>query len=90
MGDRGRKLSGGEKQRTAIARCLLTGPPLVLLDEATSALDTITVANVRDVLDRLGNEHTVLLIAHRLGMIRNADNIVVPKDGVVHEQGTHD
>ena len=90
VGDRGLKLSGGEKQRTAIARCLLKDPPFVLLDEATSALDTITEASVQDALDRLGNERTVLVIAHRLGTIRNADNIVVLKDGVVHEQGTHD
>lgn len=90
VGDRGLKLSGGEKQRTAIARCLLKDPPFVLLDEATSALDTITEASVQDALDRLGKERTVLVIAHRLGTIRNADNIIVLKDGVVHEQGTHD
>jgi ATP-binding cassette, subfamily B, heavy metal transporter len=90
VGDRGLKLSGGEKQRTAIARCLLKDPPFVLLDEATSALDTITEASVQDALDRLGSQRTVLVIAHRLGTIRNADNIIVLKDGVVHEQGTHD
>jgi ABC-type transport system involved in Fe-S cluster assembly fused permease/ATPase subunit len=90
VGDRGLKLSGGEKQRTAIARCLLKDPPFVLLDEATSALDTITEASVQDALDRLGKERTVLVIAHRLGTIRNADNIIVLKEGVVHEQGTHD
>ncbi len=61
-----------------------------MLDEATSALDTITEASVQEALDRLGNERTVLVIAHRLGTIRNADNIVVLKDGVVQEQGTHD
>lgn len=90
VGDRGLKLSGGEKQRTAIARCLLKDPPFVLLDEATSALDTITEASVQDALDRLGSQRTVLVIAHRLGTIRNADNIVVLKEGVVHEQGTHE
>jgi len=90
VGDRGMKLSGGEKQRTAIARCLLKDPPFVLLDEATSALDTITEASVQDALERLGKERTVLVIAHRLGTIRNADNIIVLKDGVVYEQGTHD
>ena len=90
VGDRGLKLSGGEKQRTAIARCLLKDPPFVLLDEATSALDTITEASVQDALDRLGSQRTVLVIAHRLGTIRNADNIIVMKEGVVHEQGTHD
>jgi len=90
VGDRGLKLSGGEKQRAAIARCLLKDPPFVLLDEATSALDTITEKTVQEALDRLGAERTVLVIAHRLGTIRNADNIIVLKDGVVAEQGTHD
>lgn len=90
VGDRGLKLSGGEKQRAAIARCLLRDPPIVLLDEATSALDTLTESSVQEALDRLGEQRTVLVIAHRLGTIRNADNIVVLKDGVVAEQGTHD
>jgi len=90
VGDRGLKLSGGEKQRAAIARCLLKDPPLVLLDEATSALDTITEASVQEALDRLGSHRTVLVIAHRLGTIRNADNIIVLKDGRVAEQGSHD
>lgn len=90
VGDRGLKLSGGEKQRTAIARCLLKDPPLVVLDEATSALDTVTENSVQDALDRLGSERTCLVIAHRLGTIRNADNIVVLGEGKVVEQGTHD
>jgi len=90
VGDRGLKLSGGEKQRAAIARCLLKDPPLVLLDEATSALDTITEGSVQEALDRLGSHRTVLVIAHRLGTIRNADNIIVLKDGTVAEEGTHD
>ncbi|KAG7344363.1 ABC transporter [Nitzschia inconspicua] len=90
VGDRGLKLSGGEKQRAAIARCLLKDPPFVLLDEATSALDTITERSVQEALDRLGSRRTVLVIAHRLGTIRNADNIIVLKEGVVAEQGTHD
>jgi len=90
VGDRGLKLSGGENQRTAIARCLLKDPPFVVLDEATSALDTLTENSIQEALERLGKERTVLVIAHRLGTIRNADNIVVLKDGVVHEQGTHD
>jgi ATP-binding cassette subfamily B protein len=84
------QLSGGERQRLAIARCLLKDPPFVLLDEATSALDTITEKSVQDALDRLGADRTVLVIAHRLGTIRNADNIIVLKDGVAAEQGTHD
>ena len=90
VGDRGLKLSGGEKQRAAIARCLLRDPPIVLLDEATSALDTLTESSVQEALDRLGEQRTVLVIAHRLGTIKNADNIIVLKDGVVCEQGTHD
>ena len=81
---------GGERQRASIARCLLKDPPFVLLDEATSALDTLTENSVQYALDRLGTERTVLVIAHRLGTIRNADNIIVLKDGVVAEQGTHD
>lgn len=89
VGDRGLKLSGGEKQRAAIARCLLKDPPFVLLDEATSALDTLTENSIQQALDRLGAERTVLVIAHRLGTIRNADNIIVLKDGKVAEQGRH-
>jgi ATP-binding cassette, subfamily B, heavy metal transporter len=61
-----------------------------MLDEATSALDTLTEASVQEALDRLRADRTVLVIAHRLGTIRHADNIIVLKDGVVHEQGTHD
>jgi ATP-binding cassette subfamily B protein len=68
----------------------LKNPPFVILDEATSALDTITENSVQLALDGLGSERTVLVIAHRLGTIRNADNIIVLKDGVVDEQGTHD
>jgi len=90
VGDRGLKLSGGEKQRTAIARCLLKDPPFVVLDEATSALDTVTENSIQQALDVLGDERTCLVIAHRLGTIRNADNIIVLGDGVVLEEGTHD
>lgn len=89
VGDRGLKLSGGEKQRTAIARCLLKNPEIVVLDEATSALDTVTESNIQQALDILGQERTCLVIAHRLGTIRNADNIVVLGDGRVLEEGTH-
>ena len=90
VGDRGMKLSGGENQRVSIARCLLKNPPIVILDEATSALDTITEKSVQEALDRLGNDRTVLVIAHRLGTIRHADNIIVLGDGRVAEEGTHD
>jgi len=86
VGDRGLKLSGGEKQRVAIARCLLKDPPLVVLDEATSALDTVTENSVQEALDALGSKRTCLVIAHRLGTIRNADNIIVMGDGCVMEQ----
>ena len=80
----------GEKQRTAIARCLLKNPSIVVLDEATSALDTVTENSVQDALDRLGTERTVLVIAHRLGTIKNADQIIVLGDGRVAERGTHE
>lgn len=90
VGDRGLKLSGGEKQRVSIARCLLKNPPIVVLDEATSALDTVTESSVQAALDRLGSERTCLVIAHRLGTIRNADNIIVLDKGRVLEQGSHD
>ena len=90
VGDRGLKLSGGERQRCAIARCLLKNPPICILDEATSALDTITEASVKEALDRLATNRTVLVIAHRLGTIRNADNIIVLKDGIINEEGTHE
>ena len=86
VGDRGLKLSGGEKQRTAIARCLLKDPPFVVLDEATSALDTVTESSIQEALNALGSHRTCLVIAHRLGTIRNADNIVVLGDGGVLEQ----
>jgi len=89
VGDRGLKLSGGEKQRAAIARCLLKDPPFVVLDEATSALDTLTENSIQQALDVLGNARTCLVIAHRLGTIRNADNIIVLGDGVVLEEGNH-
>mmetsp|Transcript_14914 Transcript_14914/g.27143 ORF Transcript_14914/g.27143 Transcript_14914/m.27143 type:complete len:916 (+) Transcript_14914:127-2874(+) len=90
VGDRGLKLSGGERQRLAIARCLLKNPSIVVLDEATSALDTVTENSIQEALDRLGNDRTVLVIAHRLGTIRNADNIIVLNGGKVAEEGTHD
>ena len=89
VGERGLKLSGGEKQRVAIARCLLKNPPVVLLDEATSALDTLTESSVQEALRVLSKNRTVLVIAHRLSTIRNADQIIVLDGGEVVERGTH-
>ncbi|WP_305970589.1 MULTISPECIES: ABC transporter ATP-binding protein/permease [unclassified Mameliella] len=90
VGERGLKLSGGEKQRVGIARTLLKDPPILLLDEATSALDTETEASIQDALRRAGEGRTVITIAHRLSTIADADRIVVLQEGEVVEQGTHD
>lgn len=90
VGERGLKLSGGEKQRVAIARCLLKNPPVVLLDEATSALDTLTESSIQEALTTLGKNRTVLVIAHRLSTVRHADQIVVMDEGRVIEVGSHD
>lgn len=90
VGERGLKLSGGEKQRVAIARCLLKNPPIVLLDEATSALDTKTEQSIQDALKLLGKNRTTLIIAHRLSTIKHADEIIVLDQGKVAERGTHD
>lgn len=90
IGERGLKLSGGQKQRLAIARMFLKNPPLLILDEATSALDTETEAIIQESLAELSKNRTTLIIAHRLGTIRNADRIlVVTKEGII-EDGTHD
>ncbi|NOC91087.1 ABC transporter ATP-binding protein/permease [Ruegeria sp. HKCCD6604] len=90
VGERGLKLSGGEKQRVGIARTLLKNPPILLLDEATSALDTDTEQDIKDALARAGEGRTVITIAHRLSTIAEADRIVVLEAGEVIEQGTHD
>ncbi|MEP1767763.1 MAG: ABC transporter ATP-binding protein/permease [Sulfitobacter sp.] len=90
VGERGLKLSGGEKQRVGIARTLLKDPPILLLDEATSALDSETEHDIQDALRRAGKGRTVLTIAHRLSTIAEADRIVVLEQGQVVEQGTHD
>ncbi|MEO9685140.1 MAG: ABC transporter ATP-binding protein/permease [Tateyamaria sp.] len=90
VGERGLKLSGGEKQRVGIARTLLKNPPILLLDEATSALDTETEQEIKDALNAAGEGRTVLTIAHRLSTIAEADRIVVLEDGLVVESGTHD
>ncbi len=90
VGERGLKLSGGEKQRVGIARTLLKDPPILLLDEATSALDSDTEAEIKDALNRAGMGRTVIIIAHRLSTIAEADQIVVLDQGEIVEQGTHD
>ena len=90
VGERGLKLSGGEKQRVGIARTLLKDPPLLLLDEATSALDTETEQSIKEALARAGHGRTVITIAHRLSTIAEADQIIVLEHGEVVERGTHD
>ncbi|WP_090220142.1 ABCB family ABC transporter ATP-binding protein/permease [Litoreibacter janthinus] len=90
VGERGLKLSGGEKQRVGIARTLLKNPPILLLDEATSALDTETEADIQKSLQEMSQGRTTLTIAHRLSTIADADMIVVLENGVVVEQGTHE
>jgi ABC-type transport system involved in Fe-S cluster assembly fused permease/ATPase subunit len=89
VGERGLKLSGGEKQRVAIARTILKGPPILVLDEATSALDSFTEKEIQDALDRVSQGRTTLVIAHRLSTVINADEIIVLDKGVIAERGTH-
>ncbi|MEI2297494.1 ABCB family ABC transporter ATP-binding protein/permease [Ensifer sp. MJa1] len=89
VGERGLKLSGGEKQRVAIARTILKAPPILILDEATSALDTRTEQEIQSALDIVSRNRTTLVIAHRLSTVINADEIIVLKDGVIAERGTH-
>ena len=89
VGERGLKLSGGEKQRVAIARTILKAPPILMLDEATSALDSHTEKEIQDALERVARERTSLVIAHRLSTVVHADNIIVLDKGRIAEQGTH-
>ena len=89
VGERGLKLSGGEKQRVAIARTILKSPPILLLDEATSALDSHTEKEIQDALERVSKNRTTLVIAHRLSTIVGADQIIVLNEGAIAERGTH-
>ena len=89
VGERGLKLSGGEKQRVAIARTILKAPPILILDEATSALDSHTEKDIQDALERIARGRTSLVIAHRLTTVVQADNILVLDQGEIVEQGTH-
>jgi ATP-binding cassette subfamily B protein len=90
VGERGLKLSGGEKQRVAIARTLLKNPPILVLDEATSALDSISEKAIQEELLRIAANRTTLVIAHRLSTIVDADTILVMEAGRIVERGTHE
>lgn len=90
IGEKGIRLSQGEKQRLTIARVLLKNPPFVILDEATASVDTITERKIQEALDHLVEARTVLVIAHRLSTVRRANNIVVLEGGQIIESGTHE
>ena len=89
VGERGLKLSGGEKQRVAIARTILKAPSILILDEATSALDTKTERDIQSALDVVARNRTTVVIAHRLSTVVNADEILVLRDGQIAERGSH-
>ena len=89
VGERGALLSGGQKQRISIARIFLKDPPVLILDEANSALDSVTEAKIQRAFDELAKGRTTLIIAHRLSTVRNAHRILVIRDGVISEEGTH-
>ena len=90
VGERGINLSGGQKQRISIARAFLKDPPVLILDEATSALDNITEMQIQDSLSLLAKGRTVIVVAHRLTTVRNADEILVMTSDGIAERGTHE
>src|SRR5262249_29048930 len=90
IGERGVRLSGGERQRLSIARALLKNPPILILDEATSSLDAESERLVQEAVERLMAHRTVLVIAHRLAKVRQADRIVVLEHGQILEEGNHE
>jgi ABC-type transport system involved in Fe-S cluster assembly fused permease/ATPase subunit len=89
VGERGLRLSGGEKQRVAFARAILKNPAILLLDEATSALDSLTESEIHTCLSRIKQSRTMLTVAHRLSSVMDASQILVMEDGVICESGSH-